>query len=120
MNQPRIFSIAGQTDIVFLRMTVRDVARAQGLSLADQARISLAVSSFAEAIDVSSANPGQAIVSPCFRDGRTGLQVTYLVKDDDRGNWSRVLGNVKWMVDETSVDQLSADQIQVTLTKWKV
>jgi hypothetical protein len=120
MKQPRVFTIAGQTDIVFLRMTVRDVARQQGMSLADQARISLAVSSFAEAIDVSSVSPGQATVTACTAEGRVGMQVTYLVHDDNRGNWSAVLGNVKWMVDQTSVETLSADQIQVTLTKWKV
>ena len=120
MKQSKIFSIAGQTDIVFLRMTVRDVAREQGMSLADQARISLAVSSFVESISVSSANPGQATVAECARDGRVGMQVTYLVQDDNRGNWNTVLENVKWMVDETSVETLAEEQIQVTLIKWKV
>lgn len=119
MNLPKTFTVAGQTDIVLLRMSVRDAARAQGMTLADQARISLATSSIAEAIDVDSENPGQATVSECSRHDRVGIQVTYLAQDDERGNWNKVLGNIKWMVDDAYVERLPEGQIQVTLMKWK-
>lgn len=119
MSQSKTVSVAGQTDIVLLRMSVRDAARTIGLSLADQARISLAASSVVEASDVSGANPGQATIEACDRDGRVGTQVTYVTRDDNREQWPQMLNSVKWMVDELVVDKLPDNQVQVTLIKWK-
>jgi len=119
MSEIKKVPIASQTDIVLLRMSVRDAARASGLSLADQARISLAVSSVAEAADTNGRTHGQATIEECRRDERVGTQVTYVARDDSRGHWPQVVSGVKWMVDELTVEQLSPDQVRVTLIKWK-
>lgn len=115
MSHTKTVTVANESDIVLLRMQVRDLARAMGLNLADQARISLAASSAAKAIGLGVAHPGQAKVEDCNCEGRIGVRVICTSKDGTR----RALGDAKWMVDEYSFETLPTSEIQVTLVKWR-
>lgn len=119
MNGTQIIEVASQSDIILARMRVRELARAQGLGMTDQARISLAASSLAKAMGLDDVHRGQMIVDRLTRDGSTGLRVACKLGDvtlDDfpPGRFS----DVRWMVDELTIEALPSNEVQVTLVKW--
>ncbi len=115
----RVVVITRESDVVLLRMQVREVARASGLNLGDQARISLAASSAAKSIGMGAAHPGQATVEECCLGERTGVRVVCTARNGSAEHLPGELGQTKWMVDELTLDNLPANQVQVTLVKWK-
>ena len=119
MIHTKTLAIATESDIVLLRMYVRDLARAIGLSLADQARISLAASSVAKAIGLGHSYQGQVTASDCVRDGRTGVQVICSARSDKMEHASSALRDAKWMVDELTLENVPSSMVQVTLLKWR-
>ena len=119
MIHTRTLTIATESDIVLLRMYVRDLAHAVGLNLADQARISLAASSVAKAVGLGNSYPGQVTASDCSRDGRTGVQVVCTARNDKMDRASSALRDAKWMVDELTLENVPSSMVQVTLLKWR-
>ncbi len=133
MSHTQTIRITNEGDIVVLRMQVRDLARAIGLNLADQARISLAASSVAKAIGLGITYPGQARLDDYCCGGHTGVRVVCtLVRKNSRPDDGAVssgarsapsapgtLGEARWMVDELTFETLSLGEVQVTLVKWR-
>jgi len=119
MIHTRTLTIATESDIVLLRMYVRDLARATGLNLADQARISLAASSVAKAIGLGHSCQGQVTAHDCSRDGRIGVQVICTARNDKMDRASGALRDAKWMVDELTLEDVPSSMVQITLLKWR-
>jgi len=119
MSLTKILTVTKETDIVLLRMQVRDLARALGLALGDQARISLAASSAAKAIGLGSTHHGQVTIDDCHRDERIGVRVICLDENGQAGLTPNALGDARWMVDELTVETLPSQKVQVTLIKWR-
>ena len=119
MIHTRTLTIATESDIVLLRMYVRDLARATGLNLADQARISLAASSVAKAVGLGHSYQGQVTARDCFRDGRTGVQVACTARSDKMDRTSSALRDARWMVDELTLENVPSSMVLVTLLKWR-
>jgi len=119
MSHTKTMSVANESDIVLLRMQVRDLARAIGMTLADQARISLAASAVAKAIGLGTTHRGQVTLSDCSRDGRTGVRVVCTSKNGKTDHTPGALGDARWMVDELTFETLPSKEVQVTLVKWR-
>ncbi len=112
-------SLRSESDIVLLRMQVRDLARSLGLSLADQARVSLAASSLAKAMRLGTNHPGQATIAGLTRDSQTGVRVVCADQRAQPGCTTGSLEEVRWMVDELTLETLPSSIRQVTLIKWR-
>lgn len=119
MNHIKTMRVASESDIMLLRMQVRDLARAIGMALVDQARISLAASSAAKAIGLGVTHQGQATIDDCCRDGRTGVRVVCTGQNGKADTTPSGLGDARWMVDEFTFETLPSNQVQVILVKWR-
>ncbi len=119
MSHAQTLVISDEYDIIVLRMQVRDLARAVGMGLADQARISLAAFSAVKAIGLGSTHSGQVIIEDCCRDERAGVRVACTVKNGKVDQSPDALGDTRWMVDELTCETLPSKEIQVTLVKWR-
>ena len=119
MKHPKTMAVNNESDIVLLRLHVRDLARAIGMNLADQARISLAASSVAKAIGLSAAHHGSVTIDDCCCDERTGVRVICTGKNGKTAHASDTLGDVRWMVDELAFEVSPSHEVQVTLVKWR-
>jgi hypothetical protein len=123
-------------DIMFARRMIRDMARGMGFAPCDQARVSLATSSLAHFMDLGGEHHGaisfQAYKgngqSPrmqvvCTRNritpknGHTSSETS--IKDADSPH-IQGLEKIKGMVDDLRIEALPPEDIQVTLTKYRV
>lgn len=84
--QRKVLLIQSDLDVVNARAMVRYLARKQGFSLVDQARISTAVSELARNI-YAFAETGQLTVMPIERNGRRGIELMI----EDRGPGMRTM-----------------------------
>ncbi len=117
MNHSQTITVRSEVDVVIARMKVREMARELGMPLADQARISLATSSLAGALEMGKARHGQ-ITMDCLRNGdRMGVRVI-CVKKEGAAYTPGNLGDTRWMVDELIIETLPSLDMQVTLIKW--
>ncbi len=119
MYPSQTISLSNEADIVLLRMQVRDLARAVGMNLADQARVSLAASSLAKVMGWGTGHPGQATLVRLVRDSHTGVQVIGADQCAQPGCATGSLDEVRWMVDELTAEILPTHIRQVTLIKWR-
>ncbi len=119
MSHTRTVTVANESDIVLLRMLVRNLARATGLGLADQARISLAASAAAKAIGLGVTHSGQVTLGDCNCDGRAGVRVVCTRKNGKMDDTPVVFGDTRWMVNELTFETLPSKEVQVTLVKWR-
>ena len=119
MYKPQTISLDNESDIVLLRMQARDLAHSVGMNLADQARVSLAASLLAKAMGLGANHPGQANIAGLVRDSRTGVRVICADKRAQPGCTMGSLEEVRWMVDELTVETLPLRIRQVTLIKWR-
>lgn len=116
------FKLDGEADIVNIRMEVREFARYCGFSLADQACISMAVSSLAYSLGFARENSpgGEVIVERYTHQHRKGLRV-YCIKshteDSDRDLLNH-LGNSRMLVDHIEVKPSKTDGLEVTMIKY--
>lgn len=121
MSKSQTIPVSTENDVIFARMQTRQLARALGLAIADQARISLAASSLAHAVKLGEASKGHIAISGLQEDGRSGLQIICraVCPADESHNLQRALEDAKWMlmVDELSI-QANADCIEITAVKW--
>lgn len=119
MYKSQTISLGSESDIVLLRMRVRDLARSVGMNLADQARVSLAASSLAKAMGLGANAPGQATIAGLARDTQTGVQVICADKRAHPGCKTGSLEEVRWMVDELTLETLPSSIRQARLVKWR-
>lgn len=125
MNERPTITINTPLDVVTARMEVRNLARAVGLNTSDQARISLATSSLAEALGIGGARRGRITIERLIGDKRSGVRVICTTTQSppdsiDSDLQSKVSGNStwRWMVDELIVETPPSNELQVTLVKW--
>ena len=119
MYTAQTISLGTESDIVLLRMQVRDLARTVGMGLADQARVSLAASSLAKALGLGTQHPGLATFIGLARNGQTGVRVICADKRAQSDCATGSLEEVRWMVDELTLELLPSSIRQATLTKWR-
>ena len=119
MNERQTKEIRSQSDIILARMRVRELARARGFSMVDQARISLAASSLANALGLGRARHGQIVVDCLSGERGTGVRVVCRTVTSVAESFSPgALGDTRWIVDELTVERLSSNKVQVTAVKW--
>jgi hypothetical protein len=119
MSHAQTIRIANETDIVLLRMRVRDLARDLGLNLGDQARISLAAASIAKDIGLGVTYPGQARIDDYCCDGHSGVRVVCTGKNSRTDSTPCTIGDARWMVDEWTFETLPLGEVRLTLVKWR-
>jgi hypothetical protein len=119
MNEIFTLPIQKSSDTIMARMKVREFARAQGLNITDQARISLATHSLVGALGLGGSYQGQIVVSRLAEGERMGVKVLCVTANaSDRNFALRSFTDVKWLVDELSVEALPLDELQITLIQW--
>ena len=69
MDESKTIAVRDEFDVVTVRMRVRELARALGFSLVDQARIALATSSSARALGVDGTLQNQVTITLERLDG---------------------------------------------------
>jgi hypothetical protein len=120
MNESQVLALHSESDIIAARLLVRRLARARGFDIADQARISLAASSLAYSLGLGGiVNEGQIAIE-CLSDGaRTGIRVVYTKASSAMFDLAlEAFEEMRFMVDELSVERLPGDDLRVTLLKW--
>jgi anti-sigma regulatory factor (Ser/Thr protein kinase) len=121
MYKDQALTIKNKSDIIFARSRVRNLARERGFNTMDQARISLATSSLANALGLGE-KPQDQIIIGCLEDGTrsTGLRVICIKKEGVTDNGApRAFGDVGLMVDEITVEELPSNDLKVTVIKWQ-
>ncbi len=106
--------IQSEMDIITARMHVRGMAGALGMDLANQARISLAASSLAHALELGSMRQGRMTMDYVHEGERTAVRVICVTTDEA----PQPLSEIRWMVDEMKIETLASGELQVTLVKW--
>ena len=119
MNKVQTIQVSTAHDIIVARLRVREMARAQGFSMMDQARISLAASSLANAMGLSQANRGRIVIECLNNERGTGIRVVCVKTCPTGGDPPPVqLGDTRWMVDEFNIERLPSNGVRVTIVKW--
>jgi urease gamma subunit len=119
MEEGRTLTICNSSDAIVARAKVRELARARGLDLAGQARISLAMYSLANALKIGYEFPGQVVVDRLVEGKRIGMTVACITAGATKVDpASEVLESVRWMVDDLIVETLPSGAVKVTLVQW--
>lgn len=121
MDNSKTITVQEEFDIISARMYARELARAIGFNLVDQARISLATSSSARALGVDRAARDCITITMerLGNDGRTGVRVICVKPNAEEVNLSsHAFSDMRRMVDELAVETLPPSDVQVTLIKW--
>jgi hypothetical protein len=121
MNERVTIPIHTAFDAITARAKVRECARETGLDVTGQARISLAAYSLANTTKLRSANQCQLSVQVLKKGKRAGVEVICIVPNiaDDHLT-SDTFGNVKWLVDEFTVETLPSNEVHVILIQWSL
>lgn len=119
MSKGQTITVQTDFDIIKARMKVRKLARAMGLKTVDQACISMATSSLAQTLGLGEAQQGR-IAMDCLGGGEhTGVRVVCTKADAATHDLSpKAFDDMRWMVDELTVETLPPNDLQVTLVKW--
>ncbi len=123
MSNSQRIAIRGEDDVILARMKTRNLARAAGLGIADQARISLAASSLAHTMELGSRFGGHILIECLDGDGRPGVRIVCTAANAaDGGQNLGALRDTKWllMVDELTVETLPTSDVQVIAVKWAI
>ncbi len=118
----KVQTVAVQTefDICTARMQVRALARAVGFDLTNQARVAQATSSLARALRLGKTQQGQVVIDCLNRGERLGVRVTCTTANNvDFKAGTRAFNGVRWLVDELAVEELTPDNIKVTLLRYQ-
>jgi two-component system, response regulator YesN len=107
-------------DVINARQKTRELARAIGMDVTSQARISLATSSMANAISLGMLRIGQIAIESIQNPEQFGVRVTCSTTDGKETHIPpAALRDVQWMVDHLTVDALPANNVQITLEKME-
>lgn len=120
MVGPQIYNIRSVIDIITTRRLVREKARAVGMDLADQARLSLATSSLLEGLGLGINSDSSSVSIESLSEGQNkGLRVICTFYDSiEHRPVKMATGNVDWMVDTITIRNLKDDQVEISMTKW--
>jgi hypothetical protein len=125
MSESQTITVQTEFDVFMARMQVRKLARAVGFDITNQARVALATSSLARALRLGEMYQGHVVID-CLGEGDgdgkecSGVRVACIaVNGADFEIGPRAFADVKWLVDELTVEELPPDDLQVTLVKWK-
>lgn len=121
MSESRWISVYNEVDVINARMQTRQMAKEAGLQIMDQARISLAVSSVAHVIRLGEACPGQIVINRLVEDGRSGVQVVWMIKaGEDLEQLLRALddSSLQLMVDKMDIQSSPTTGLCITAVKW--
>lgn len=117
------FIIHSEVDIISARMAVREYARHCGLSLKDQACISMAASSMASSLGFGKTTligGGEILIEYIERANKRGVRVScakrYTENEDPEAIHNTE--NSRWLVDDIQVKAISADRLEIVITKW--
>jgi hypothetical protein len=103
-------------DLFWVQMQVRKLARAVGFDLTHQARVALATSSLARTLRLGETQPGRVTIDRLGGVERWGVRVACRSPNNVSFEvGSQAFRDVKWLVDDLIVEQLSPDGLQVTL-----
>ena len=121
MNESLTRPIQSALDAITARAKVREFARQTGLDVTGQARISLAAYSLSNTTKLRSTSQCQLAVQVLKKGKRAGVEVVCVIPNvaDDHltsGNFE----NVKWLVDEFTVETLPSNEVHVILTQWSL
>jgi hypothetical protein len=112
--------LVNEFDIISARVYAREMARREGFSITDQARISLAVSSLAHKLGLGQNNPAEIELTCIRRGARMGMRITIRVDaTNDLGPIISNLEHMRWMfmVDELTTER-SVGLIKIVAVKW--
>lgn len=119
MSDEPTFTVRDETDIVAARMQVRNLARAAGMDIGDQARISLAASSAARVLLPGAFYDVQIAVHVFARGTRQGVRVICTGRSAAHFDLeSDVFSEMRRLVDEMACENRPPNIIQITLIKW--
>ncbi|HET89195.1 MAG TPA: hypothetical protein ENN99_00425 [Chloroflexi bacterium] len=118
MNESQTIEVQTEFDVFMARMQVRKLARAVGFDITNQARIALATSSLARALRLGETYHGYVNID-CLGDGsRSGMRVACkAIQVNDFEVGARTFTDVKWLVDELTIEELPTNDLQVTVVK---
>jgi hypothetical protein len=113
-------TIHTKTDVIRARVEVREAARRMGLDTRDQALISLATSSLADALGLgTSQRAGTITIEGLNGEKNNGLRVICICETFHNGGpVAGLTRDVRWMVDALDIRDPVDDQVEVVLTKW--
>jgi hypothetical protein len=121
LSEPVVITVMSEFDVVKARMEARTQARQAGLAIEDQARISMATSSLAQALSLGKLYEGQIEISILAGLRRPGVKVVCTTRSitDYRPVLQQLRGG-DWdlMVDELSISLLPENDVQVVAVKW--
>lgn len=119
MNKSQTITIKSSFDVILARMQVRRSARETGLGIQDQACIALATSSLANALKLGEEGEGRIDIYCSGEGERTSVRVVCTgVNDADHDPRSKAFTDVRWMVDELTIETLSPNDVKITIVKW--
>jgi serine/threonine-protein kinase RsbT len=121
MDENETIAVREEFDIITARMRARELARALGFNLVDQARIALATSSSARALGVDGTPRNQITITLGYLGGgeRSGVQVVCIKANTALGDLSPgAFSSTRRMVDELAIEALPPSDVQITLIKW--
>lgn len=121
MNERVTILIHSAFDAITARAKVREFARETGLDVTGQARISLAAYSLANTTKLRSTSRCQLIVKVLKKGKRAGVEVGCVIPNlaDDHLT-ADTFRNVKWLVDEFTIETLPSNEIQIILIQWSL
>lgn len=118
MSEKITIPIRNAFDAITARAKVREFARAEGLDVTGQARISLAAYSLANAKS-GCGNQGQLILRGLKENERIGIEVICVIPDATNHQFpAEIFENVRWLVDEFSTETLPSNEMQIALVQW--
>ncbi len=117
------FIIHSEIDIISARMAVREYARHCGMSLKDQACISMAASSMASSLGFGqkSLSSGGEILIEYFESApKRGVRVSCTKQYADNEDPQSVhhMESSRWLVDDIKMKAISANRVEIVITKW--
>lgn len=121
MSESRWITVHNEADVINARLQTRQMAKDAGLQIMDQARISLAVSSLAHMVRLGDSHPGQIIINRIAEEGRSGVQVVWILKPDtDYEDVMQALDDtaLAMMVDDVNIQTSPVSGLYITAVKW--
>ena len=121
MSESRSITIRNEGDVINARLQTRQMAKDAGLQILDQARISLAVSSLANVVQLGGKHQGRIVINRIQEGGRSGVQVVWLLfPGESAPDIIQSLDTTAWslMVDEVEVTTINDNEICITAVKW--
>jgi hypothetical protein len=117
------FVIHNEIDIVSARMAVREYARHCGLSLKDQACISMAASSMASSLGFGTkalSGGGEILIEYVEYSPKRGIRVSCIKRyaENEDPDTIRHMESSRWLVDDIQMKAISADRVEIIITKW--